>query len=530
VASELLEKVIARLDQLPPDEIERLQKQYSAKKPIWLPTVGPQFDAYYSPANELLYGGAGGGGKSELGLGLAFTAHKKSLILRRQYVDLGGMTDRAIEINGSRDGFSGAIPMRLRTKDDRMIIFGAHKDLGDEQSWQGQPFDLKVFDEACQHLEVQIQFHLGWLRSASPGQRCRALLASNPPIDASGDWMIKRYRPWLDLTHDKPAKGGELRWFITNPDGEDQEVDGPTPLEFTYKGEKKTYVHKSRTFIPAALKDNPFLIASGYQATLDALPEPLRSAVRDGNFMASRMDPERQVIPSQWVIEAQARWTKDGKRGKRMTALGYDPAGGGADPSALARRYGHWYDELVLTKGAETADGSLTVAHIFTYRRDGAEIVIDTGGGYAGQTILRLRDNDTDYTAFNGNSEGPGRDKSGQLRFANLRAKAWWKFREALDPDQDGGSPVCLPPDQQLRAELTAPTYTAQRMGIQIESKDDIRRRIGRSTNRADAVVMAWDAAEDSIKRRDSLGTGRRSLPTHAKTTRKGALQRRRGY
>ena len=64
---------------------------------------------------------------------------------------LGGIIDRAIEINGSRDGFSGSIPPRLRIKDERVIIFGAHKDPGDEQSFQGQPYDLKVLDEAAQH-------------------------------------------------------------------------------------------------------------------------------------------------------------------------------------------------------------------------------------------------------------------------------------------------------------------------------------------------------------------------------------------
>jgi hypothetical protein len=62
----------------------------------------------------------------------------------------------------------------------------------------------------------------------------------------------------------------------------------------------------SRTFIPAALRDNPFLINTNYQANLDGLPEPLRSAVRDGNFMAARQDADFQVIPTQWLIEAQA--------------------------------------------------------------------------------------------------------------------------------------------------------------------------------------------------------------------------------
>src|SRR3974390_2191982 len=74
----------------------------------WLPAPGPQTQAFYSPAEVLLYGGQGGGGKTDLGLGLAFTQHRRSLILRRQYTNLSGLTVRAIEINGSRDCFNGS--------------------------------------------------------------------------------------------------------------------------------------------------------------------------------------------------------------------------------------------------------------------------------------------------------------------------------------------------------------------------------------------------------------------------------------
>jgi hypothetical protein len=61
----------------------------------WIPNPGPQTDAYFCPADVLLYGGQGGGGKSDLGLGLAFTAHKRSLIMRRKYANLA-LTERAI--------------------------------------------------------------------------------------------------------------------------------------------------------------------------------------------------------------------------------------------------------------------------------------------------------------------------------------------------------------------------------------------------------------------------------------------------
>lgn len=523
-----LAEISENLAKLPPEELEKLQETFAKSRPVWFPTAGPQFDAYYSPADILLYGGSGGSGKTDLGLGLAFTAHQRSLILRRQYTDLSGITERAIEINGTRDGFSGAIPPKLRTRDGRLIQFGAHKDLGDEQGFQGIPFDYKYIDEAVSHLEQQVKFHLGWVRSASPRQRCRAVLGTNPPIDASGDWIIGMFRPWLDLTHGNPAKHGELRWFITTPEGEDLEVDGPEPREYTVKGKLERYEPKSRTFIPGRLRDNPFLISTGYQATLDALPEPLRTAVRDGNFMATRQDADWQVIPTEWVQLAQSRWTKDGIRGKKMTAMAYDPAGGGKDAAELAMRYEGWYDQIVSTKGAETADGSLTVALLFKYRRDGAGIIIDVGGGYAGQTTLRLKDNDTDFIAFNGTGDGPGRDKSGKLKFHNKRARAWWTFREALDPDQPGGSIIALPPDPILLGDLTAPTYSIGKLGILIESKVELRKRLGRSTGRGDAVVMNFDDGETLVARAFH-SAGRKQLPKRATSTRRGPLQRHRG-
>ena len=52
--------------------------------PLWTPLPGPQTLAYHTPADELFYGGAAGGGKTDLLLGLAATAHHNSLILRRE--------------------------------------------------------------------------------------------------------------------------------------------------------------------------------------------------------------------------------------------------------------------------------------------------------------------------------------------------------------------------------------------------------------------------------------------------------------
>lgn len=512
----LLDDILARLGAMPEKEREEVKAAaIEATKGLkWIPNPGPQTDAFYCPADVLLYGGQGGGGKSDLGLGLAFTQHRRSLILRRKYANLSGLTERAIEINGSRTGFNGSPPPLLRTDDGRYIQFGANQHLGDEQDWQGHPFDLKYFDEATQFLELQIRFHLGWLRTTEPGQRCRAVLGTNPPVDANGDFIIGMFRPWLDVTHHRPAKPGDLRWFVTAPDGSDVEVDGPEMIQLP--GAKEPAQPMSRTFIPAALKDNPFLVNTGYQSKLDGLPEPIRSAVRDGNFMAARADADWQVIPTQWVIEAQARWKPDGWKEFGMTAMGFDPAGGGKDAAELIWRHNCWFAEPVTVKGPETADGSAAAATIVKHRRDNAAVIVDVGGGYGGAVTMRLSDNMIAHTGFNGAHATGQKTKDRQLGFANMRAESWWRFREALDPDQDGGSPVALPPDPELRSDLAAPTYTVGARGILIEPKDKLRERLGRSPGKGDAAVMAYAAQGALVRRAERNAGGRSDRPTHA--------------
>lgn len=507
-----LDELIGRLATLPAAEQKHVDDLVATTSDLkWIPSPGPQTDAYFSKADILLYGGQGGGGKSDLGLGLAFTQHRRSLIIRRQYTDLASLIERALEINGTRDGFNGSPPPKLNTSDDRLVRFGANRMLGDEQSWQGQPFDLKVFDEACQFLEAQIRFHLGWLRSTVAGQRTRALLATNPPLSAEGDFVIKMFRPWLDITHHKPAKAGELRWYVTAPDGSDMEVDGPEPIQFP--GEKNVTTPLSRTFIPASLSDNPFLVDTNYGAQLDALPEPLRSAIRDGNFMLSRQDDKFQVIPTEWVRQAMARWTQKPPEGVGMSSIAVDVALGGADETTFARRHGHWFDEIVSEKGKATPDPLDIASRILMLMRDGSPIVVDMGGGYGSGVYSHLKNNVQGLTlhGHNGANKSAKRSRDGKLTFANKRAEVWWKFREALEPNL--GEPVALPPDPQLLSDLTTPRWRLTSSGVLIEAKEDIRKRLGRSPDMGDAVTMAWSEGESSVSARIRVHNNPMGLP-----------------
>ena len=453
-----LETIARRLQELP--DLERNEALEAALRITasykWTPLPGPQTEAYFCPADVLYYGGQGGGGKSDLLLGLGFTAHSRSLIVRRQYTDLSALIDRALEINGSRKGYNGSTPPRLTIDESRLIDFGAAAKPGDEQAWQGRPHDLLGIEEAAQFHESQVRYLMGWVRSVIPGQRKRIVLASNPPLTAEGEWLTRMFAPWLDKNHPRPAKPGELRWFITDKNGEDQEVDGPEPVEI----DGESYEPMSRTFIPSALADNPYLLAAGYKRTLDALPEPLRSAIRDGSFEAMSEDDNFQIIPGEWIRAAQSRWTPNPPAGVRMTALACDPAQGGRDNTVLAMRYGPWIAPLKVVPGRETPLGSDVAALVLANRRHACPVIMDLGGGYGSGPFELLHGNQVTVIGFKGAERAMGTTKDKKMGFANKRSWGWWNVRELLDPDQPGGSAIILPPDTTLLHDLASVRFS----------------------------------------------------------------------
>jgi len=454
-----------------------------------LPNPGPQTDAYFSKADELFYGGGAGGGKTFLVCSLALNEHKHSLILRRISKNLKGVKREIQGILGSTDGFNDQAGVWRHP--NGVIDLGHCEHESDKENYQGVPHDLKAFDEITQFTESQYTYIIGWNRSADPNQRCRVVCTGNPPTTSEGQWVTKRWGAWLDPAHPNPAKPGELRYYTTI-DGEDVEV---TPDYIGPNGERP----RSRTFIPALLEDNPDLAETGYAAVIEAMPEPLRTMMREGRFDVAAQDNAFQVIPTDWIRQAQARWTPQPPSGVGMTILSHDVALGGGDANTRACRYGHWYDQVHSERLKGQVDPIDLAAGTLTKIRDGASIVIDMGGGYGSGVYSHLKHNVQGLTlyAHNGSDASAKRTRDGKLKFANKRAEVYWKFREALEPNL--GEPVALPPDPELLADLAAPTWKLTPRGILIEPKEDIKKRIGRSPDKGDAVVNAWSYGESSV-------------------------------
>lgn len=466
--------------------------------PIWTPQPGPQTLAAQSRADVIGYGGAAGGGKTDLALGLALTEHSRVQFFRREGTEIVGAVERCVEIVGHREGLGGKPTIwRQPTARCKSIEFLSVPNPGDELKMRGRAKDLLVLDEADAFLESQYRFLSGWVRTVDRGQRCRTLLCFNPPATVEGRWLVRYFAPWLDKKHPNPALPGELRWFAML-DGKECEVSGPEP--FTHGGE--TVTPESRTFVPAKVTDNAYLRGTSYVTKLQSLPEPLRSQLLYGDFTAGTQDDPQQVIPTAWVEAAMKRWEPLSVK-PPMTVLGVDVARGGRDQTVLAARHGWWYDTLRVEPGRDTPDGETVAAMAIAKARDRAPIAIDVVGVGASPYDV-LRGIGVQVVGVNGASTPTKRDKSGLLSFANMRSQLLWTMREMLDPESNRG--VALPNDPQLLEELCAPKWRLANKCIVVQTREEVMENLGRSPDRMAAVLLA--ALE--IPKRHELSAGGR--------------------
>ena len=202
---------------------------------------------------------------------------------------------------------------------------------------------------------------------------------------------------------------------------------------------------------------------------------------------------EEGMIPLSHIRIAVERWKHaeaigfigmlDGKK-----TMGVDTARAGDDKTVLAMRHA-----LVITaiKSFSKLSVTSTAGRIQAFA-DNAYIHIETDGGLGAAVYDILKqDGVPNLRPITVGGKTNYRDHSKELSFANVRSAMWWNMREMLDPAY--GLEVCLPPIQEMILDLCTPKYDITRGAIvQIEGKDSIAKRIGRSTDYGDAVCLAF--------------------------------------
>lgn len=204
----------------------------------------------------------------------------------------------------------------------------------------------------------------------------------------------------------------------------------------------------------------------------------------EGEFWLSDEDA---VVPTSWIEAANERWEEWNRNGRvpgaGIEVSGVDVARGGADLTAVARRLANVVIDVVTWNLADTTRIAARLRRRMKHQTDLAVIdVIGVGAGVV--DLMRLWN--LNVVAFNASRKTKRRDRSGLYAFWNQRAAMWWMMREALDPAFD--PTLALPPNDDLLGELTAPKWRIVGDKIQVEKKEDVKKRIGRSTDIADAV------------------------------------------
>ena len=197
-----------------------------------------------------------------------------------------------------------------------------------------------------------------------------------------------------------------------------------------------------------------------------------------GNFPQQGEDT---LIPLLWIELAMERWEETPE--EKPVQIGVDVAAYGSDKTVIAVRKGKKLSALNVYSQKNTRETTgLVVQH--ARENDTRKIAVDEIG--IGRGVVDSLEEDG-YYGVGVNVAERSRDSE---RYHNLRAELWYCFRDMLDPDKE---PIALPPDDELLSELASVKYKVDARGaIQIESKDDMKKRLGHSPDRADAAVLAF--------------------------------------
>lgn len=257
----------------------------------------------------------------------------------------------------------------------------------------------------------------------------------------------------------------------------------------------------------------------------------------EGEFASSG---EETVIPAEWIDAAIERgrdhWKELDYHGAGpqpmdnvVTHIGVDVARKGGDATVFFPRFGHicfppvvrgsqdtmvttgdlvqllhkWRNAVavidVIGVGAGVYDRAREVIQNDSWFRDTKRTGYRDSAQQLGSTVIYKAQDVIVYSdiifPFISSGHTKWMDRSMNLKFRDVRSAAWWNMRELLDPAY--GSDIVLPDIRELRAELASPGYEALSDGrIKVEPKDEIYKRLGRSTNHADSLIMSfWSEA-----------------------------------
>lgn len=259
---------------------------------IWKPQPGPQTLMLSCPFEEVLYGGAAGGGKTDALLGdyaagiERYGRAWKGVLFRLSYPMLDEIENRSLEIFGPAYGEKCySLGNKEWTFPNGAILQFRHLEKHkDTLNYQGQQYAWVGFDELTQWPDDYCYMYMFSRQRSAKGAKCYTRATTNPGGPGHG-WVKARFidprPPMVPI---------------------EEEVDGQL---------------ERRVFIPAKVTDNRILVENDprYISRLKKMSDPtLRSALLDGNWdifagqAFPEWNPRIHTIESHAVPEGVTVW------------------------------------------------------------------------------------------------------------------------------------------------------------------------------------------------------------------------------
>lgn len=262
--------------------------------------------------DEVLFGGAAGGGKSDALVAEALRQidkpHYKGLILRKTFPQLMEIIDKAYRLYPQIDPKAKYNDSKhvWTFRSGAKIVFGSMHNPKEKYKYQGQAYDFIGFDELTHFTWEEYEYLLSRNRPNGPGMLTYVRATANPGGIGHG-WVKDRF-----IT---PVPPMTTIW---------------DEVEFTERDGSKRKRRMSRIFVPSFVQDNPALLRNdpNYVFKLASMSEAKKNALLYGDwdsyegqvFREWRNDPnhyqdrrythviEPFEIPAYWRIYRSFDW------------------------------------------------------------------------------------------------------------------------------------------------------------------------------------------------------------------------------
>lgn len=215
---------------------------------------------------------------------------------------------------------------------------------------------------------------------------------------------------------------------------------------------------------------------------------PLWSALIMGEFPSQA---DNNLIPLHLIqgsMDPDYRRDHNWKLDEGDDEYGLDVARFGSDRTVLCHRHGDYVEDLIGWAKLDTVETSQRVIQLTNPLEYWSIKVDDTGvGGGVTDNLVHMANKQPLYH-YRTVPVNFGQATTDPIKFFNFRTEMFWTLAERFKKHK-----IALPNDPELAAELASIRFhLTPKKQIRIEDKDEIKKRVGKSPDKADALALAF--------------------------------------